>query len=179
MDTYFDPHINQVIEALTKIDHRELQRVEDILGYVRSEGGRVWLAGNGGSSATASHFTNDLVKMCGIQAFCLSDMTPLATAFGNDDGWENMYSSLVNKLEDTIDAVIGITCSGNSKNIVEFLENSAATWKIVLTGGNFESAVSKMISLDAILRAEHPDIRVQEDVHSVLCHALARRLSCR
>ena len=171
-----EQHFQEVSDTLHKIDRHEIERVADILFYVRKDGGSVWLAGNGGSAATASHFANDLVKMCGLKAFCLSDMTPMATAYGNDNGWENMYAHLLAKVEGPDDAVIGITCSGNSANIVEFLRQSAARWKIVLTGGDAGSAVSYLVP-HGLLRAEHDDIRVQEDVHSVLCHALARKLA--
>jgi len=90
----------------------------------------IFICGNGGSSAMASHMANDFQKVCGLRAICLTDNIPLITAWSNDDSYDNIFErqletlSLINgnKLNDTI---ILITGSGNSENLIK-----AAKWSL-------------------------------------------------
>lgn len=170
-------HLEQIYECLTLLDQKGVGMVADELRQVKLRGGTVYLCGNGGSHATASHFSNDLSKMCGIKSMCLGDAIPTILAYGNDDGWDRMYGNALNGLVEKRDAVIGISCSGNSKNVVNALkvgkEVGAAT--IALTGIDQHSKVGE-VGVDIIVHAVSEDIRVQEDVHLFICHAIVRTL---
>jgi D-sedoheptulose 7-phosphate isomerase len=151
-----------------------VERTVEILKTVRAAGGTVWLAGNGGSAATASHFANDLTKMAKVKALAISDFTATTLAYGNDDGWEQMFANALQVHIGLKDAVLGISCSGNSKNIISFLSAARTRFKIGFTGPD-QSLMSKM-GVDVLVRAMANEITVQEDVHSIVCHAIAGAL---
>lgn len=172
---FIQRHFDQIGEALTLVDEDQVRRTIEIMKTVRAAGGNVWLAGNGGSAATASHFANDLTKMGRVKSISLSDLTPLTLAHGNDDGWDAMFSYPLESLIGPKDAVIGISCSGNSMNVVNFLIAARGKYKIAFTGPDQDSKISKS-KPDVVIRAMANDITVQEDVHSIVCHAIARSL---
>lgn len=170
-------HLSDVSEAMTLLDVDEVRRMVNVLNIVRGSGGTVYLFGNGGSHSTASHFANDLMKMARIRAVCLGDMSASMLAYGNDNGWVNMYSGPLREMFKDGDAVVGISCSGRSANVVRALgyavsENGLA---IGLTGLADDSEIN-YIGLDALVHARFPDIRVQEDLHLMVCHAVVRSL---
>lgn len=171
-------HLSQVSEGMSLLDETEIQNVIDLLNLVKKMGGTVWTIGNGGSAATASHLANDLLKMAGIKAVCLSDMVPVVTAYGNDNEWENMYGTALWKLfTKGRDCVVGITCSGNSENIVRAVEIVSGNDEtaICLTGLSNGSKINVIPGI-ALIHARVPDIRVQEDLHMMVCHAIVRTL---
>lgn len=171
-----DLHLSEVSFALAQMNMEEVDALERVIATVRMKHGTLYTFGNGGSHATASHFANDLVKMVGVRAVCLGDQMPLASAMGNDEGWHNMYAELLKRVLKPEDGVIGFTCSGKSENILNAL--TAGVMRRVpsaaLTGGSRASPINKL-GLDALVHVpEIEDIRVQEDVHLIVCHAVTR-----
>lgn len=174
-----EKHLTQVRQGLELLDPNEIEEVMSVLNVMRRRGGTVYLCGNGGSAALASHFANDLMKMGKLRAVCLSEAFPVVSAYGNDEGWENMYlNPLMVAYEYDMDCLIGITCSGNSENVVRALEwvYNRSGWVIGLTGQDRDSKIH-LIGSFPMVHANVPDIRVQEDLHSVACHAIARGLA--
>lgn len=176
----FKQYSMDVITALATVSQEKVNEVAQILQRVRSQNAMVYLMGNGGSAATASHFANDLVKSCGIRAMALNDHMPTVSAYGNDDGWENMYAHYLRAVLLPQDAVFGISCSGNSKNVVEGMKMAKdihlpSLKTVALTGADVHCELSKLI-LDAVVYVPFKDIRVQEDCHMVICHAITDML---
>lgn len=77
------------------------------------------MIGNGGSAATANHFANDLVKMCGVRAISLCANVAVLTAFANDCGYENIFLNQLKVFLTKDDLLITISGSGTSKNIIK------------------------------------------------------------
>ena len=104
-ETISQPAIDEVIEALFAVYQR---------------GNTIWIAGNGGSASTATHFACDLNKATispgkpRLRAFSLADNIPLVSALTNDDGWENVYLEQLRSFFRPGDAVIGISVHGGS-----------------------------------------------------------------
>lgn len=167
-------HFSEICEAFSLVDIGEVERAIKIMRIVKQAGGTIWLAGNGGSAATASHFANDLTKMAHIKAIAISDMTPTTLAYGNDEGWNEMFSQTLEVHIGAQDAVIGISCSGNSMNVISFMAAAKSRFKIGLTGPD-QSRMSLM-KPDVLIRAMSDEITVMEDAHSAICHAIAREL---
>ena len=170
-------HLAQVEEAMTLLDEDEIRNAITILEVVRRAGGTVYVFGNGGSHATASHFANDLMKMAGCRAVCIGDMSSAVLAYGHDNGWRNMYCDPLGEMLKDADGVVGISCSGNSENVISALE--MATGRKVLTIGMTGLALDSEINnlgLDGLIHANFPDIRIQEDIHLMVCHAIVRAM---
>lgn len=85
----------------------------------------IWIAGNGGSAATAEHFATDLVKK-GYPAIALSSNTSVITMIANDYGYDQIFSKQLEVYATEEDLLITISCSGTSKNIIkaiQFIQN--------------------------------------------------------
>ena len=163
------------VVSLTHLDFDQVVKAIEILREARQNHSNVWIVGNGGSASTASHLANDLYKMCNIRALSVPDMVPAVLAYGNDTGWRNMFVGAFGKLYQPGDVLIAISCSGNSDNVVacaEMVEKPI----ILLTGNNRKSKLAQM-NPASVVYVDSDDITIQESVHSVVCHAIARILS--
>lgn len=166
-------HFAELSAALLNIDRDEVSKAIGVLRVARENKKNVWIVGNGGSAATASHFCNDLVKMAGIRAFAIPDMTPLVTAFGNDDGWKFMFSHAIDVFFDPGDVIVAISCGGRSENVVDatkYIKNA-----IVITGNDYDTPLAHS-GPAAIILAGSKDITIQEDMHLAVCHAITKAL---
>ena len=177
MTTQLNKHLTEIEEAMTLLDPKEVEQVVSVLEIVRKQHGTVYVCGNGGSHTTASHFVNDLVKMLHLKAVAVGDMSALVYAYGNDNGWANMFSDPIKKLITHNDAVFGISCSGNSENVVRALgvAKAADALAVGLTGPSGDSEINR-IGLHGLVHVFAGDIRVQEDVHLMICHAIVRMM---
>ena len=171
-------HLAQVSEGMTLLDMEEIEKVVMSLGIIRKGGGTVYVCGNGGSHTTASHFANDLMKMVRIKAVCLGDMSATVFAYGNDDGWVDMFKKPLEDMLKPGDAVVGISCSGKSVNIISALGFAVSEGAIAigLTGISNDSEINRMDLTALVHMLGVPDIRVQEDLHLMVCHAIVRTL---
>ena len=97
----------------------------EILNAYKNKG-KLYVAGNGGSAADAQHFVAEFVSKFNIDrdplpAEALTVDTSIMTAIGNDYGFEKIFSRQIRAKMNTNDVFLGITTSGNSKNIIEAL----------------------------------------------------------
>src|SRR5437667_2418165 len=109
------------------ISQAHLQEIVAVLEETYRQGRRIFIMGNGGSAATASHFALDLAKntiMPGaprVKAISLTDHVPLITACSNDTAYEYVFAEQLANMIEPGDVVIGISTSGNSPNVVNAL----------------------------------------------------------
>jgi len=167
-------HFAQLSAALLSVDRDELRKAIETLSEVREKRGSVWIVGNGGSAATASHFANDLTKMAGIKAFSVADMGPTVTAYGNDDGWDRMFQHAIDVYLEADDAVVAISCSGLSANVI--MAARSIQNLIILTGNGWDENALARLPARSLLVAAVDDITLQEDIHLAMCHAIAKEL---
>lgn len=126
---YINKYLKDCINITNQIDQKQIESISIILQKIQQSGGRVFVIGVGGSAANASHFVNDLRKICGIEAYAPTDNVSELTARTNDNGWESVFvewlktSNLRRK-----DGVFVLSVGGGnvekkvSVNIVEALE---------------------------------------------------------
>lgn len=100
---------------------------------------RVFVCGNGGSAATAEHFTNDLFSK-GIKAMCLNSNTSIMTMIANDFGYQYVFSNQMNVYATPHDLLVVFSGSGNSPNIVEVLKQGICPKFAILGMGGGEAA---------------------------------------
>ena len=106
-------------------------------------GGKIMLMGNGGSAADSQHIAAEIVgrfkkERRGLAAIALTTDTSIITSVGNDYGYDYIFARQIEALCRPEDVVIGITTSGNSKNVVAAIEeaNKLGATTIGLTGGS-------------------------------------------
>src|SRR5690348_1656863 len=118
---------------MREISLPHLQRVLQLLERAYHHGRRIFIMGNGGSAATASHFALDLAKntiMPGIprlKAISLTDHVPLITAWSNDTAYEHIFAEQLANMIEPGDVTIGISTSGNSPNVLNALQLAKQT----------------------------------------------------
>lgn len=108
-----------------------------------NRGGKILLMGNGGSAADSQHIAAEIVgrfkkERRGLAAIALTTDTSIITSVGNDYGYDYIFARQIEALCRPEDVVIGITTSGNSKNVVAAIEeaNKLGATTIGLTGGS-------------------------------------------
>src|SRR5256885_6081020 len=107
---------------LQAISLSHLETVLRLLEEAYRNGRRIFIMGNGGSAATASHFALDLAKNTikagapRLKAISLTDHVPLITAWSNDTAYEHIFEEQLANLIEAGDVVIGMSTSGNSPN---------------------------------------------------------------
>lgn len=168
MGEYLDESI-RCIKNLKK-KQRKIEKIVDVFRKAGQNGNMVFLLGNGGSAATASHLAVDLSKIGNIKTIALTDNIPLITSCGNDKDFGMVFKDQLKILAEGEDVVLGISVSGKSKNIIEAItyakENGCIT--IVLTG--FDGGKLKDIA-DVCLIVE-TEMQHGEDMHLLLGHII-------
>jgi D-sedoheptulose 7-phosphate isomerase len=79
-------------EICKSIDTKAVDRMAEMLEHLRNRGGRLFIVGNGGGAANASHAVNDFRKLCNIEAYAPTDNVAELTARINDEGWDSVFS---------------------------------------------------------------------------------------
>lgn len=107
----------------------KVEKIVDAINSSLDNGGKLLIAGNGGSAADAQHFAAEIVgrfvkERKGYPAIALTTDTSALTAIGNDYGFEQVFSRQVEALGKKNDIFVGISTSGNSKNIVLAMEKA-------------------------------------------------------
>jgi len=113
-------YLEELESIVKRVSRGDIERVMELLYEAWSEGRQVFLAGNGGSASTATHFACDLAKFTSVEgksrfrAVALNDNTPLVSALTNDLGWENVYVEQLKNLMNEGDVLVVISVHGGS-----------------------------------------------------------------
>jgi len=89
--SYAQQHLNEAVEIIGKIDVGAIEKMADLLAEIKSDGGRIFFLGVGGSAANCSHAVNDFRKIVGIESYAPTDNVSELTARINDEGWETIF----------------------------------------------------------------------------------------
>lgn len=168
---------NQLARALETIDLDAVSDAIEILEKARNDGRAIFVCGNGGSAATASHFACDMVKGASFQRdlrfriMALTDSVPTLTAYSNDVCYECVFVEQLRNFAQPGDVLLAISGSGNSANVVSAVEfaNSAGCTTIALTGRD-GGKLGPMAHLQ--IRVEEPHMGRIEDGHMIVCHMI-------
>jgi D-sedoheptulose 7-phosphate isomerase len=177
----YKDYFNQVSDTLAKINISELDAVAKSITSCYNRGGMIYIFGNGGSSATASHVAGDYLKGITygmdkrLKIICLSDNTPGLMAIANDMSYDDIFVEQLKNFIKGGDLVIGISGSGNSENVLKAL-NLAKEQKvetIALVG--FSGGKAKAIA-DVCVHIPVNDMEMTEDLHLLCFHAIKQNL---
>ena len=89
--TYSLKHLNETSEIIKKLDINSIEKIVDLLVSIKSEGGRIFFLGVGGSAGNCSHAFNDFRKIVGIECYAPTDNVSELTARTNDEGWSTIF----------------------------------------------------------------------------------------
>jgi D-sedoheptulose 7-phosphate isomerase len=139
----------------------------------------MFLFGNGGSASLASHFACDLGKgtcMQGndrkrLRAIALTDNIPTITAWANDSGFDDIFAEQLRNLVQRGDVAFAISCSGNSRNVLEALHVARTAGAITIGLGGFEGGRMKSMC-DSCLIVPSDNMQIIEDLHLSIAHCI-------
>jgi D-sedoheptulose 7-phosphate isomerase len=127
-------YLRRVGEELLRLDTRQIEKLADLLYQCYEQGRFVFICGNGGSGANASHFCEDLGKGTlrredfendqrkRLKVLSLTDNTPYILAWANDEGFDRIFVEQLKNLASPGDLLIAISGSGNSPNVLRAVE---------------------------------------------------------
>jgi D-sedoheptulose 7-phosphate isomerase len=170
-------YIAQLQEILQQLPLEPVRDVVSVLHYARLSDRQVFIMGNGGSAATASHFACDLSKgtlMPGRPRFrvmALTDSMPLFSAYANDYGYDCVFAEQLASFVRTGDVVIGISGSGNSPNVIKAIELAKETRATTIGLTGFDGGRLCHLVDICILVSGHCMEQV-EDIHLMLEHII-------
>lgn len=174
-------YFSTVQELLSKVPFAAVDQVVKTLISANRAGQTVFICGNGGSASTATHFGCDLAKRPIVagqpryRVIPLTDNNALMTALSNDIGYEVVFSEQLIPLVREGDVLIGISGSGNSKNVLKAVEVAKAAGATTIgfsgyDGGKLAPAVDISVHIPSF------NMAMVEDVHLMLEHAICERL---
>jgi phosphoheptose isomerase len=151
-----DTYVQRLQEVLARVDREAIARVVEILRTARDREATVFLGGNGGSAATASHWTNDLgkaTKLSGrqpLRVMNLSDNVPWLTALANDEGYDRTFAGQLENFARPDDVLMIISASGNSPNILRALEMAASRQMVTIGLLGFDGGMARELVAEAL-----------------------------
>ncbi len=173
----FKDYSRYIFETIDKLDEVQIESFVDLLFSAYESGKTVFVIGNGGSAANASHFAQDLAKGTRlslaqekrIKAISLCDNVAFITAMSNDDGYETIFEQQLRTFAKQGDIVIAISGSGNSPNIIKAVEwaNNNGLITVGITG--FGGGKLRSINQYSV-HVQLNDMCSSESIHSVIFH---------
>ena len=162
---------------LQRVDIGAVERVVQRRRDARDRAATIYVAGNGGSAATASHWVNDLGKAtkrsgrAPMRVMSLSDNVSWLTALGNDEGYERVFSGQLENFARPGDVLVVISASGNSPNLLRAVELARERGVYTIGFLGFDGGAIKKTADDSVwLETERGAYELVESIHSVLCH---------
>lgn len=164
----------------------EIQQLATLVVKTLKTGNKILLMGNGGSAADAQHIAAEIVgrfttERRGLPAIALTTDTSILTSIGNDYGYDNIFSRQVEALASAEDLVIGISTSGNSKNVLQALTAAASlgcqTAALLGKGGG---EIKNVVNLSLIVPSSNT-ARIQEAhilIGHILCQVVDSAFTC-
>jgi D-sedoheptulose 7-phosphate isomerase len=182
LDTHIRAHFEESIDIKRRMAETlapQIVRAGEALAQALKADHKVLSCGNGGSAADSQHFAAEIVgrferERPGMPAIALTVDTSAITAIANDYSWDVVFSKQVESLGRAGDFLLGISTSGNSKNVVEAIRAAHGRgMRVIALTGRDGGAMAKMLKADDFhLNVAHPrTMRIQE-VHLLAIHCL-------
>jgi len=171
-------NLKRTMDSLNPDDFEDI--VHTLFEAIERES-QIFLMGNGGSGATAAHFVCDLNKCLSygrekrIKAFCLNDNMPIVSAYANDVSYDCIFVEQLKNFLKKDDVVIGLSGSGNSKNVIEAIKYANETGAVSIGFSGFDGGVLAETAKKSIT-VNIDDMQIVEDIHLILTHVVMQIL---
>lgn len=173
-------YLSELKKTLDSMESDLLEQIEKIavlLQEAKYKKNRIFMMGNGGSASTASHFAEDLAKGTVVgdslrfKAVSLTDNISAILAWANDSSFEDIFIEQLKTLMEPGDVVIGLSGSGNSKNVVKAIEYANQKGGITVGFSGYDGG--ELIKCAKInVHAPRFSMQISEDVHMITAHIL-------
>jgi D-sedoheptulose 7-phosphate isomerase len=174
---YIEWYLDEVGNILRQLPPGQIGQIIHLLKQARLDRKQIFLIGNGGSAATASHFANDLLKSTvaadkpRMKVIALTDNIPVMLAYANDCGYETIFAEQLDALAAPGDMLVAFSGSGRSPNVLRALDlaRQRGLTTIGFTGRDGGGMPKRC---DVCLVAPCQPMEQIEDVHVVLTHLI-------
>lgn len=170
-------YIDLEIEILNGLDQNEINKAMNLLEETREKGSNVYVFGNGGSAATASHMENDFNKGVSeklekkYRFQCINANMATIMAIANDNGYDRVFEQqLENKLKEE-DVIVAISGSGNSENVIKAVNYAKKQGCKIIGMTGYTGGRLKELS-DVSLHVPLDNMQITEDVHIIFNHMM-------
>lgn len=176
-EEFIEKYLRQLSEVISQLPRKPLYEIINLLREARAEKRHIFIFGNGGSAATASHMVCDLIKNSRRQdrermkVVGLNDNLPTLSAYANDEGYESVFAEPLESLGQSGDVAIAISGSGNSPNVLRAVEvaHKKGIKTVGLTGFS-GGKLKDMVDVCLIVPSNY--MEQIEDIHLVVDHLL-------
>lgn len=174
---YANSYLTLIKNVIDKVDVNDLAEIIVALEIALKERRQVFIAGNGGSAATAGHMANDLMigvakkKESGFRAIALADHIAPVTALANDVSYADVFSGQIKHLADPGDFLVVISASGNSPNIIHVLEEAARIGMYTIAFLGMDGGKAADMADRSIIITSN-DYGPIEDLHMIFDHLI-------
>ena len=169
---------------LQQVNLDAVERIYQILRAARDRGSTVYIAGNGGSAATATHWVNDLGKgakesqRAPLRVMSLSDNVSWLTALANDEGYDRVFSGQLENFAKPRDVLVVLSASGNSSNLLRAVELARSRRLVTIGFLGFDGgALKNMVDEVLLLPTRKGAYGLVESGHDLFCHILTALLA--
>ncbi len=167
-------YLSQLAATLRSLPADRLSHLRTLILKTAMRGGTVWVCGNGGSAAVASHWACDLQKAAGIRAVALGTNAALSTAWSNDDSYAAALAAELRTLARGGDCLVALSCSGTSPNVTTALRQA---WlmrmpRVLLT----QAETVQPTPIDVLVEVASSDYGILEDCFAAIGHALTQEI---
>lgn len=181
MEAFSEVYLAELKQVLDIFPHDKFEEMVQALLAAYNDERRIFVMGNGGSAASASHWASDLNKGCCLhlekkfKMLCLNDNIATMLAYANDLSYEDVFVEQLKNFYVPGDVIIGISGSGNSKNVLKAIEYGIEKQGTTVglcgyDGGQLCSMV------DIPLLAKINDMQKVEDIHMIIVHMSMQRI---
>ena len=174
-------YLSSLQQTMNELPKEKILKAIELLHSARLAGRQIFIMGNGGSASTATHFVCDLAKNTRAKGWPhykvigLTDNMAIFSAYANDEGYENVFSQQLDNLIMPDDIVIGISASGNSKNVLNGIALAKSRNAITVGFTGFDGGqLSGMVHLN--IHVNSNIIEHVEDIHLMLEHMIVKCL---
>jgi len=169
-------YVASLTDYIDRLDVDALLRIVERLRTARDDGAQVFIAGNGGSAATATHWVNDLGKATQksgrtrFRVIGLADNISWFSALANDEGYERVFAGQLENLARPGDVLAVISASGNSPNLVRAVEHARAGGMTSIAFLGFDGGrLLDLVDEAFWVRTPPGEYGLVESMHSVAC----------
>lgn len=171
-------YFQTIARILPQLPYASIQQIISVILQAFDEGRTIFVFGNGGSAATASHIMCDLNKGTvtdgdgrRFKVMAFTDNIPLLTAWANDAGYEHIFSEPLKNFIQPGDVVLALSGSGNSPSILEALKTARAARAVTVGMAGYRGGKMKALcDICAVVPCD--DIQVVEDLHHAMAHSI-------
>ncbi len=178
MNNWLNTYMDGYKKSLDSIPFDKINSIIEKFGKANTQGKQIFVFGNGGSAANASHFVTDMGKGASdktekrFKCISLNEHIGLITAISNDYSYKDIYKKQMENFASKGDLLFTLSVSGNSPNLVEAVKwaNDNGLHTIAMVGGA-KGQLAEIAKEVIIIDSTH--YGHVEDIHMLICHMIA------